>query len=230
MKRHFVIAAFAAMLATGASAQTVGVSMALFDDNFLTVLRNGMIDYSKGMNGVSLQVEDAQNDVGKQLSQVQNFVAAGVDAIIVNPVDTDATVALQAAAAAAFRLSMSTASRSISTACRTNRPLSPPMKNSRAPCRRRKSATFEASGQDGCQGRGDDGRAFQPGGAHAHAGYQGCGRHARLQLHQASGGTVRQLVAHARVGPDDQLAFSRMWSSMPSFPTMTRWPSAPSSR
>ncbi|AYM65328.1 sugar ABC transporter substrate-binding protein [Agrobacterium fabrum] len=99
MKRHFAIAAFAAMLATGASAQTVGVSMALFDDNFLTVLRNGMIDYSKGMNGVSLQVEDAQNDVGKQLSQVQNFVAAGVDAIIVNPVDTDATVALSQAAA-----------------------------------------------------------------------------------------------------------------------------------
>ena len=101
MKRHFAIAAFAAMLATGASAQTVGVSMALFDDNFLTVLRNGMIDYSKGMSGVSLQVEDAQNDVGKQLSQVQNFVAAGVDAIIVNPVDTDATVALSQAAAAA---------------------------------------------------------------------------------------------------------------------------------
>ncbi|CDN95313.1 sugar ABC transporter substrate-binding protein [Rhizobium oryzihabitans] len=101
MKRHFAIAALATMLATTASAQTIGVSMALFDDNFLTVLRNGMIDYSKGMNGVSLQIEDAQNDVGKQLSQVQNFVAAGVDAIIVNPVDTDATVALSQAAAKA---------------------------------------------------------------------------------------------------------------------------------
>ena len=84
-----------------ASAANIGVSMALFDDNFLTVLRNGMIDYSKGMSDVSLQIEDAQNDVGKQLSQVQNFVAAGVDAIIVNPVDTDATVALSQAAAAA---------------------------------------------------------------------------------------------------------------------------------
>lgn len=101
MKRHLAIAALATMLATTASAQTIGVSMALFDDNFLTVLRNGMIDYSKGMNGVSLQIEDAQNDVGKQLSQVQNFVAAGVDAIIVNPVDTDATVALSQAAAKA---------------------------------------------------------------------------------------------------------------------------------
>lgn len=101
MKKHLIIAAFASLLAGTASAETIGVSMALFDDNFLTVLRNGMIDYSKGLDGVTLQIEDAQNDVGKQLSQVQNFVAAGVDAIIVNPVDTDATVALSQAAAEA---------------------------------------------------------------------------------------------------------------------------------
>jgi ribose transport system substrate-binding protein/inositol transport system substrate-binding protein len=101
VKKHLIMAAFASFLATSASAQTIGVSMALFDDNFLTVLRNGMIDYSKGLDGVTLQIEDAQNDVGKQLSQVQNFVASGVDAIIVNPVDTDATTALSQAAAAA---------------------------------------------------------------------------------------------------------------------------------
>ncbi|SCW49364.1 inositol transport system substrate-binding protein [Rhizobium mongolense subsp. loessense] len=101
MKKHLIIAAFASMLATTASAETIGVSMALFDDNFLTVLRNGMTEYAKTQDGVTLQIEDAQNDVGKQLSQVQNFVASGVDAIIVNPVDTDATVALSQAADAA---------------------------------------------------------------------------------------------------------------------------------
>ena len=37
--------------------------------------------------------------LGKQLNQIQNFVAAGVDAIIVNAVDTDATVAMTKAAA-----------------------------------------------------------------------------------------------------------------------------------
>jgi inositol transport system substrate-binding protein len=73
--------------------------MAVFDDNFLTVLRNGMIDYSKTMNGVTLQVEDAQNDVAKQQSQIQNFIASGVSAIIVNPVDTDATAAMSKIAA-----------------------------------------------------------------------------------------------------------------------------------
>ncbi|WP_416236944.1 sugar ABC transporter substrate-binding protein [Rhizobium sp. CC-YZS058] len=90
-----------ASVASVASAETVGVSMALFDDNFLTVLRNGMQDHASQAGNVTLQVEDAQNDVGKQLSQVQNFVAAGVDAIVVNPVDTDATVAISQAAAAA---------------------------------------------------------------------------------------------------------------------------------
>lgn len=100
-KKHLIIAALASMMATTASAETIGVSMALFDDNFLTVLRNGMTDYAKTQKNVVLQIEDAQNDVGKQLSQVQNFVASGVDAIIVNPVDTDATVALSQAADAA---------------------------------------------------------------------------------------------------------------------------------
>jgi ribose transport system substrate-binding protein/inositol transport system substrate-binding protein len=102
MKSKFIMTAVLAGLMAGtAHAENIGVSMALFDDNFLTVLRNGMIDYSKDLEGVTLQIEDAQNDVGKQLNQIQNFVASGVDAIIVNPVDTDATAAMTQAAAAA---------------------------------------------------------------------------------------------------------------------------------
>ncbi|CAN7610396.1 sugar ABC transporter substrate-binding protein [Rhizobium sp. LjRoot98] len=99
MKKMIMGAALAAMMSTAAHAETVGVSMALFDDNFLTVLRNGMQDYAKTLDGVTLQVEDAQNDVAKQQSQIQNFIAAGVDAIVVNPVDTDATAAMSKIAA-----------------------------------------------------------------------------------------------------------------------------------
>ncbi len=51
------------------------------------------------LDGVTLQVEDAQNDVAKQQSQIQNFIASKVDAIIVNPVDTDATGAMSKIAA-----------------------------------------------------------------------------------------------------------------------------------
>ncbi|PDT41371.1 MULTISPECIES: sugar ABC transporter substrate-binding protein [Sinorhizobium] len=99
MKKFILGTAMAVMLSTAAHAETIGVSMALFDDNFLTVLRNGMQDYAKTLNGVELQIEDAQNDVAKQQSQIQNFIAAGVDAIIVNPVDTDATAAMSKIAA-----------------------------------------------------------------------------------------------------------------------------------
>lgn len=102
MKKFLFAVATMALLATSAqAADKIGVSMALFDDNFLTVLRNGMIEQAKGMEGVELQVEDAQNDVAKQLDQIKNFAASGVKAIIVNPVDTSATQAMTDAAAAA---------------------------------------------------------------------------------------------------------------------------------
>ena len=101
MKKFILAAAMTALMSGTALAANIGVSMALFDDNFLTVLRNGMVEQAKGMEGVSLQVEDAQNDVAKQLDQIKNFIASGVDAIIVNPVDTSATQAMSDAAAAA---------------------------------------------------------------------------------------------------------------------------------
>lgn len=101
MKKFLISTALLASMTTAASAQDIGVSMALFDDNFLTVLRNGMVAQAEEMDGVELQVEDAQNDVAKQLDQINNFVASGVDAIIVNPVDTSATEAMTNAAASA---------------------------------------------------------------------------------------------------------------------------------
>jgi inositol transport system substrate-binding protein len=93
--------AAATVLSSPAFAAKIGVSMDKFDDNFLTVLRNGMSDYAKTVPGVSLQTEDAKDDVSKQLSQVQNFIANKVDAIIVNPVDTSATARITELAAAA---------------------------------------------------------------------------------------------------------------------------------
>ena len=100
MKKTVFAAGLATLLGTTAMADGIGVSMALFDDNFLTVLRNGIQAYADE-NGVSVQIEDAQNDVAKQLDQINNFIASGVDAIIVNPVDTSATQAMSDAAAAA---------------------------------------------------------------------------------------------------------------------------------
>ena len=98
--KKIMLAGAVSLLGTTAMADGVGVSMALFDDNFLTVLRNGIQTYAEA-NGVQVQIEDAQNDVAKQLDQINNFIASGVDAIVVNPVDTSATQAMSDAAAAA---------------------------------------------------------------------------------------------------------------------------------
>ncbi len=89
------------MMGSTAMAQQIGVSVARFDDNGLTVMRNGMMAYDEELADVSLQIEDATDDVAKQLDQINNFIASGVDAIIVNAVDTNATEAMSAAAAAA---------------------------------------------------------------------------------------------------------------------------------
>ncbi len=101
MKKLLLGVAVSALMCTSAFAENVGVTMARFDDNFLTVLRNGIVKLADGMDGVTVQVEDAQNDVAKQLDQINNFIASGVDAIIVNAVDTSATQAMTNAAEAA---------------------------------------------------------------------------------------------------------------------------------
>lgn len=102
MKKLLLTAITSSILATSVSAADlkIGVSMALFDDNFLTVLRNGIQSAAKDQD-VDVQIEDAKNGVGNQLNQVQNFIASGVDAIIINPVDTDATVSISDDAQAA---------------------------------------------------------------------------------------------------------------------------------
>ncbi len=91
MKTKLMAAAAAAILTMPlAHAEKIGVTMASFDDTFLTILRNSIGDAAK-KDGATVQIEDGGNDVGKQLSQVQNMIAQKVDAIIVNAVDTDAT-------------------------------------------------------------------------------------------------------------------------------------------
>jgi inositol transport system substrate-binding protein len=90
MKRLLIAFTASAIMMTCAVAQNVGVCMAYFDDLFLTNLREAMSEQAKA-TGVKLQFEDAQGDIGKQLSQIQNFIAQKPDAIVVNPVDSSAT-------------------------------------------------------------------------------------------------------------------------------------------
>ena len=97
--KHYALG-LALLAATPAAAQDIGISLSNFDDVFFTSMREGMAEEAE-KTGASLQTEDARLDIGRQLSQVQNFVAQGVDAIIVNPVDATATRAMTQSAVAA---------------------------------------------------------------------------------------------------------------------------------
>ena len=63
MKSMYLAAALAALLGSAASAETIGVSMQSFDNNFQTLLREGLNGRATEVNGVNLQIEDAQTDI-----------------------------------------------------------------------------------------------------------------------------------------------------------------------
>ena len=80
MKKWITAALVTMMVPVAAMAQTkIGVAMAHFDDNFLTILRGGMQKHAQEIKGVSLQFEDARGDVGRQVSQVETFIAVETD-------------------------------------------------------------------------------------------------------------------------------------------------------
>ncbi len=98
MKKTLIAAGLAALMSTTSMAAEIGATFSRFDDNWLTVLRNGMVEYAATIDGLNYQQEDASDDLAKQIDQVKNFVASGVDGIIVNIVDTSAGAAITEAA------------------------------------------------------------------------------------------------------------------------------------
>lgn len=80
----------AATEASGDQPIKIGVTMK-FDDLWLTTLRDAMTNYAATQPGVELIMVDSKEDVATQLGQVENFVAQGVDAIIIIAANTDAT-------------------------------------------------------------------------------------------------------------------------------------------
>ena len=69
----------------------IGVSIANFDDTFLTYMMDGMKKYAATDSNIELEFVDAKEDISKQMNQVENFVTQGKDAIIIVPVDTSAS-------------------------------------------------------------------------------------------------------------------------------------------
>jgi inositol transport system substrate-binding protein len=68
----------------------VGVTFPILDQ-FLQTVADGMEAKAEELGNVELNIVAAEEKTDKQLAQVENFISEGVDAIIVIPVDTDAT-------------------------------------------------------------------------------------------------------------------------------------------
>ncbi len=79
----------------------IGVSVSSFNDTFLTYMRDGMAAYAEGLTDAEVTYVDAKEDAAAQLSQVENFISQGVDAVVIVPVNTEATAPMTEALAEA---------------------------------------------------------------------------------------------------------------------------------
>ena len=80
----------------------IGVSLMNLSSEFIVMLDHGLQTKAK-REGVQLLINDAERSADKQVHQVESFVAQGVDAIILNPCEFEASSpAIDAAAAAAI--------------------------------------------------------------------------------------------------------------------------------
>ncbi|MDO5336171.1 MAG: galactose ABC transporter substrate-binding protein [Eubacteriales bacterium] len=70
---------------------TIGISIYKFDDNFMTLYRTELVRYlteDLGFNEKNITVTDGKNDQAEQTNQINNFITAGVDVMILNLVQS----------------------------------------------------------------------------------------------------------------------------------------------
>jgi len=78
----------AATLAADQPLKAIGVSMGNLGNPFFVTLAKGAEEKAKELGGdkVKVTVDSADDDLGKQTNQIDNFIAAQVDLILLNPV------------------------------------------------------------------------------------------------------------------------------------------------
>jgi inositol transport system substrate-binding protein len=69
----------------------IGVAMSNFDDVWLTYVRDAITKWASAHPDVQVTIVDGSDDTAKQVGQVENFLAQGMDAVVILPVDTSAT-------------------------------------------------------------------------------------------------------------------------------------------
>jgi ribose transport system substrate-binding protein len=84
----------ATLLAGGAMAQasfTVGLSLSTLNNPFFVDVRDGAQQEAK-LFGIDLVVTDAQNDLNKQISDIEDLIQQGVNVLLVNATDSAGVV------------------------------------------------------------------------------------------------------------------------------------------
>ena len=102
MRKYFLMAVLFLMSAESLFAADIKIGSCVytFNDAYMTRYRNAMAAEAE-KNGVNLTVLNSQNSQGTQNEQVDEFIANGVDALIINPVDrTDIAEIIEKAKAA----------------------------------------------------------------------------------------------------------------------------------
>lgn len=72
---------------TDMSDKKVGISIYKFDDNFMTLYRTELERYlveELGFSASNITIQDGKGDQAEQTNQIQNFIASGVDVMILN--------------------------------------------------------------------------------------------------------------------------------------------------
>ena len=87
-----VASATACGSSSGSGDLKLALSISTLNNPFFVELKAGAQAAAKA-EGADLTVTDAQNDASQQTNQLQNFTSQNVDAIIINPVDSDAAKA-----------------------------------------------------------------------------------------------------------------------------------------
>ena len=175
MKRLLMTAGLASLVASGALAENVGVSMARFDDNFLTVLRNGMIELCRdAWTASTCRSRTPRTTWPSSSTRSTTSSPRGVDAIVVNPVDTSATQAMSRCRRRGRRAAGLCQPRAGQRRHPARQPGLRRLERGATPARSRpwRSAGCSSRGrQDRGQRLCDHGRAFEPGRRAAHPGH-----------------------------------------------------------
>lgn len=69
----------------------LGVSISTTNNPYFVAMKEGL-DKTASSKQLNIKVSDAQDDAARQADDVQNFISQNVDAILINPVDSDAIV------------------------------------------------------------------------------------------------------------------------------------------